>query len=242
MAGIASAASTGPESLFGRIPGVIFSPRATYAGVAARPRALGALAFVLVISVAGTFAFLSTEVGEQAMLDQQVRMIESFGMKIDDAAYERMAQSVGRAKYFGAVGQLITLPLVALGVAGIAFGVFNGAMGGDVTFKQVFAVVSHSGIVISLSQIFGLPLAYARENMSGATNLGVFAPFLDENAFLARVLGSVDLFILWWAVSLAIGLAVLSKKRTGPIATTLIVVYVAIGVIIAAVKSAVSGV
>ena len=60
--------------------------------------------------------------------------------------------------------------------------------------------------------------------------------------FPARVLGSVDLFIIWWAVSLAIGLGVLYKKRTGPIATTLIVVYVAIGVIIAAVKSAVSGV
>jgi hypothetical protein len=224
------------------MPGVIFSPRATYAGVAARPRALGALAVVLVISIAGTFAFLSTEVGQQAMLDQQVRTMESFGVKMNDAAYERMEQSAGRAKYFGAVAQLITLPLAALIVAGITFAVFNAAMGGDATFKQVFAVVSHSGIVISLSQLFGLPLAYARENMSGATNLAVFAPFLDENSFPARVLGSVDLFILWWAVSLAIGLGVLYKKRTGPIATTLIVVYVAIGVIVAAIKSAVSGV
>lgn len=242
MADIAPAPSTGSTSLVARIPGVIFSPRATYADVAARPRALGALAFVLIISIAGTFAFLSTEVGEQAMLDRQVRTIESFGMTIDDAAYELMVQGAGRAKYVGAVGQLITLPLVALAVAGIAFAVFNAVMGGDATFKQLFAVVSHSGIVIALSQVFGLPLAYARENMSGATNLAVFAPFLDENTFPARVLGSVDLFILWWAVSLAIGLGVLYKKRTGPIATTLIVAYVAIGVIIAAVKSAVSGV
>ena len=242
MADTAPAASTGSNSLFARIPGVIFSPRATYADVSARPRALGALAFVLLISIAGTFAFLSTEVGQQAMLDQQVRTMQSFGVKMNDAAFERMEQGAGRAKYFGAVGQLIALPLAALVVAGIAFAVFNAAMGGDATFKQVFAVVSHSGIVISLSQIFGLPLAYARENMSGATNLGVFAPFLDENSFPARVLGSVDLFILWWAVSLAIGLGVLYKKRTGPIATTLIVVYVTIGVIIAAIKSAVSGV
>jgi hypothetical protein len=123
-------------------------------------------------------------------------------------------------------------------VAGSAIGVFNVAMGADAAFKQVFAIVSHSGIIIALSQIVGLPLAYARESMSGATNLGVFTPFLDENTFPARALGSVDLFILWWAVSLAIGLGVLYKKRTGPIATTLIVVYVAIGLIIAAVKSA----
>jgi len=236
----APAAPTG-SNLFVRLPGVIFSPRATYAGVASRPRALGALAVILLISISGTFAFLSTEVGQQAMLDQQIRAMESFGVKMNDAAFERMEQSAGRAKYFGAVGQLITLPLMVLVIAGIAFAVFNAAMGGDATFKQVFAIVSHSGIVIVLSQLLGLPLAYVRGNMSGATNLAVFAPFLDENSFPARVLGSVDLFILWWAVSLAIGLGVLYKKRTGPIATTLIVVYVAIGVIIAAIKSAISG-
>jgi hypothetical protein len=114
-------------------------------------------------------------------------------------------------------------------------------MGGTGTFTQVFAIVSHSGIVISVAQAVSLPLAYARETMSGVTNLGVFVPFLDENTFPARVLGSVDLVILWWAVSLAIGLGVLYKKRTGPIAATLIVIYVAVGVMVAAVKSAASG-
>ena len=60
--------------------------------------------------------------------------------------------------------------------------------------KQVFAVVVHSGVVISVAQVFGLPLAYARETMSGATNLAVFLPFLDENSFPARFLGAIDLF------------------------------------------------
>ena len=39
-------------------------------------------------------------------------------------------------------------------------------------------------------------------------------------------------------VSLAIGLGVLYRKRTGPIATTLLAVYVAIALIIAAIKTA----
>ena len=57
----------------------------------------------------------------------------------------------------------------------------------------------------------------------------------------ARLLGSVDLFQIWWIMSLAIGLGVLSRKRTAPIATSLIVIYLAIGVVIAAIKTAVSG-
>jgi FtsH-binding integral membrane protein len=69
----------------------------------------------------------------------------------------------------------------------------------------------------------------------------VFFPFLDDNTFPARLLGSIDLFLVWWFISLAIGLGVLYRKRTGPIATTLLVVYASIGLIIAAVKTATSG-
>ena len=69
----------------------------------------------------------------------------------------------------------------------------------------------------------------------------VFLPFLDEESFAARLLGSIDLFVIWWAINLAIGLGVLYRKRTAPIATTLLIIYVAIGLIIAAVKTALAG-
>lgn len=229
------------RSLPSRIVGVLFAPRATYADVAARPRALGVLLFVVLVGAAGTFTFLSTDVGTNAMLDQQIESMRAFGMNVTDQMIDRMEQGAGRGRYVAPVMQAVSLPLAALVVAGLAFAVFNAIMGGDGTFKQVFAVVVHSGVILSVSQIFGLPLAYAREKMTGATNLAVFAPFLDETSFAARVLGSVDLFILWWIVSLAIGLGVLYRKRTAPIATTLIVIYVAIGVVIAAIKTAVSG-
>lgn len=232
---------TAPKGLPARILGVLFAPKATYAAVAARPRVLGALAVVLAITMGGTFTFLSTEVGKTAMLDQQTKMMESFGVKMNDAAYERMEQGADRARYFGAAAQLVSLPLTALVIAGIAFGVFNAAMGSDAAFKQVYAVVVHSGVLIAAQQLFVLPLDYVRETMSSPTNLGVFLPFLDENTFVARLLGSIDLFIIWWVVNLAIGLGVLYRKRTTPIATTLLVLYVAIGLIIAAIKTAASG-
>src|SRR3954465_516907 len=229
------------KSLPARIAGVVFAPRATYAAVAARPRWLGVLLVIIGLGGAMTFAFLSTEVGKAAMLDQQVRTMESFGMKISDAAYQRMEDGLDRARYIGVVSQVVALPLTALVVAGIALGVFNALLGGDAPSKQVYAVVVHSGVILSLSQLFATPLAYARESLAGATNLGVFAPFLDEGSFAARALGSIDLFMLWWAISVSIGLGVLYRKRTRPIALTLIACYVAIGLVIAAIKTAVSG-
>ena len=237
----ATAASAAPKSLAARIIGVVTSPRETYASVAAHPRWFGVLAVIVLVGATGVFALMSTDVGKAAAIDQQVRLMESFGMKLTDAQYARLEQGMNRAPYTGAIAQAITLPLVALIIAGIALGIFNALLGGDAKFRQVFAIVCHSGVLISLSQIFGLPLAYARESLSSATNLAVFLPFLDESSFAARLLGAIDLFQIWWIVSLSIGLGVLYRKRTAPIATTMLVVYAVIAIVLAAIRTALSG-
>jgi hypothetical protein len=239
---VQSSASAAPPGLAARAFGALTSPRATYAAVAARPRWFGALLLVLALSMTSVFAFLSTDVGKDAFLDQQVRQAEAFsGRPMTDAQYDRVQAMLPYSRYVAAGAQLVLLPLAALAIAGISFAVFSALLGAGGTFKQTFAVVVHSGMVLVVSQLFTTPLNYARETMSSATNLAVFTPFLDDTSFVARMLGSIDLFILWWAISLAIGLGVLYKKRTGAIATSLIVVYVAIGIIIAAYKSAVAG-
>jgi hypothetical protein len=241
VAQAATAPAAPSKSLIARLIGVLMSPRATYADVVARPRILGVLAVVILISSTAVYTFMSTDVGQQAGIDMQVRQMESFGRTMSDAQYQRMEQMAGYSKYFAAGAQLVTLPIMALVVAGIAFAVFNAALGGDATFKQVYAVVAHSGVVIAVQQLFTLPLDYVRETLSSPTNLAVFLPFLDENSFPARLLGSIDLFVIWWSINLAIGLGVLYRKRTGPIATTLLVIYVTIGLVIAAVKTALAG-
>jgi hypothetical protein len=224
-----------------RILGVIFAPRATYADVAARPAWLGAMLVVLVLTGGSTFAFLSTEIGKNAMLDQQRQTMESFGVKLNEQAMQRMEDGAARAPYFAVISQAVFLPVAALAVAGIALAVFNALLGGDARFKQVFAIVVFSGVILALGAIFVLPLDYARETMSSPTTLSVFLPFLEENSFLARFLGSIDLIRVWWFVSLSIGLAVLYRKRTGPIAVTMLVVYAVIALVVAAIQSALSG-
>lgn len=238
---VAPDAAAEPKNLPARILGVIFAPRAAYADVAARPGWLGAMLVVLVVTGGSTFAFLSTEIGRNAMLDQQRQMMESFGVKLDDQAMQRMEDSAARAPYFGAISQAVFLPIAALAVAGIALAIFNAVLGGDAKFKQVFAIVVYSGVILALGAVFVLPIDYARETLTSPTTLSVFLPFLEENSFLARFLGSIDLIRAWWFVSLSIGLGVLYRKRTGPIAVTVLAAYAAIALVIAAIQSAVSG-
>jgi hypothetical protein len=125
-------------------------------------------------------------------------------------------------------------PLMWALMAGILFGVFNAALGGGGSFKQLFAVVAYSSAITIVQQLFVTPLNYVRETMSSATNLAVFLPMLDEGSFLARLLGMVDLFIIWSVFVLAIGLGVLYRRKTGPIAIGLFAVYGIIAVVVAA--------
>ena len=54
------------SGLIGRIVGVLTSPRATYAGVAAAPRWLGVLAAVILVTATGSYVLFSTTVGQRA--------------------------------------------------------------------------------------------------------------------------------------------------------------------------------
>jgi hypothetical protein len=238
----AESATAPAKSLPARFMGILFAPRATYADVAAHPRWLGIFLTVFLITASAATALMSTEIGRNALLEQQIASTESFsGRPVTQVQIDRMEQFSKYAAYTTPVFQLVFFALGSLLIAGLAFAVFNAIMGGDATFKQVFAVVAHSGVVLAVLSLFTTPLAYARESMAGATNLAVFLPFLDESSFVARMLGSIDLIFIWWMLSLAIGLGVLYRKRTGPIATTLLAIYVAIAVLIATIKTVSTG-
>ena len=66
-----SAAATGSKSLPARVGGVLFSPRATYADVAARPRWFGIFLTVFLITATAATALMSTEIGRHAVVDQR---------------------------------------------------------------------------------------------------------------------------------------------------------------------------
>ena len=130
---------------------------------------------------------------------------------------------------------------IVFAIAGVLFLVFNVAMGGSATFKQLFAVFVHAGIISALQQLFTGPLNYFRGAVTSATNLAVLLPMVEPKSFVGRILSMTDLFLIWYLLVLAIGLAVLYRRKTQPIALALYGVYAAGVVVIAAIWSRVGG-
>jgi membrane protein, antimicrobial resistance system len=235
---VSSAASKG---LIARFIGVITSPRDTFQSVAAHPKWFGMLVLTTVIVATCSVIPMTTEAGRQAALDKQVSQMEAFGQKVNDAQYARMEKTMAFAPYFTAAGILIGTPIFTVIIAGILFAVFNAALGGEATFKQLFSVWVHSGVISALGQMFTLPLNLLRGSVGSATNLAVLLPMVDDTSFIGRILSMIDLFIVWGVMVGAIGLAVLYKRRTQPIAITFFAIYAVIVLCVAAIMRSLGG-
>jgi Yip1 domain len=223
--------------LVARLVGVLLSPRETFAAIAARPRWLGVMLITMAMSSAAYYVILSSQDMQDAIVDQQVRTMESRGNAVSDEQVANIERFIGYLPVGYAVGIFVLGPLFGAAIAGIVTGIFTTLMGGNGTFKQVFAVMSHAGFIPAISALFIAGMLAAGVKPVGVrppgANLGVFLPMLGETSFLAVMLRSIDMFLLWWMVVLAIGLGVLYKRRTGPIATTFIGLYVVIALLIA---------
>jgi Yip1 domain len=228
------------KGLAARFFGILFAPTDTFRAVVARPRWLGMALVVIALSGGAQFWFQSTAVGRQATLDESVRKMESFGFKVSDQAYEGMRKAIMEPPAWRvalSAGMTVVLPpIIWAAIAGILYLVFA-ATGGQAAFKQVYAVVVHSSVVSVLGSLLITPVNYFRESLSSSTNLGVFLPFLPEGSFLARLLGMVDVFLVWWVLVLAIGLAVCYRKKTRGVAVALFAVYGVIAVGFAAIMA-----
>ncbi len=220
-----------------RFFGILLSPTETYRVVAARPTWLVVALIVLVLSGGSQLWFQSTAIGKQAMLDESVRKTEAFGFKVEGPAYDAMRKSIMEpstvSRVFSIAAMVILPPVIWAALAGLLFLIFS-AIGGQAAFKQVYSVVVHSAAVSAVGAVIITPVNYFRESMSSATNLGVFLPFLPEGNFLARFAGMIDIFLVWWVMVLAIGLAVLYRKKTRNVAIGLFAVYGVIAIAVAA--------
>ena len=210
-----------------RLIGMIRSPRATLATAIAAPRSLGLGVLIVAISAACTAGFLMTRVGQLAALDQQVRQLESFGADVSVQRYEQLRHLVPYRPAIDAAAIVIGWPVVAVAAAGVLHWLGGRTGGARATFAQVLTVLVHASSVLAVRAIVAVPIDYTRESLGGATSLGMVMPSFGESTFPARLLGAVDVFVLWWVILVAMGLAMLYQVRTLPIARWLFGAYAA---------------
>lgn len=222
-----------------RVTGVLMHPRATMAEVVRHPAFITTWVVVLLaVAICGGL-LLSTPVGQQALVDERVRVTEALGGRVDDVAYARLKAAPPVSAYLTSGGRLLlTPPITLLVAAGLA--VLARIDGARVTFVTGLAIAVHATVVLALQQVIATPLHYAYESLSSPTNVAGLLRVFDEGSWPARLFGTIDVFGVWWMWLLAVGLAAATGHPARQYAWRLLAVYVGSAAIVATVF-AVSG-
>ena len=227
----ASSGGAAPLSLVQRFLGMLTSPKATYENVVSWPRWGGMLVVTTVITVVTVFVFLSTEVGRDIVMKQQIEA---------GAPAAQAEMAVKFSRFIAPVAMVIFIPLFALAVSGILLGVFA-ITGGSASFKQVLSVYVHSGVVGTVAGVVNGVINYFLATDTNVTSLKGIGNAFAEKGFLAGFFGALDLTFFLGLFVLAIGLAVLYRRRTAPIFLSLSAVYLVVALVIGGVKAAMAG-
>lgn len=200
-------------------------------------RVFATWALLLATGAALAVALMGTPTGRQALVDERVRMVEAVGGRVDDARYARWQAAPPYWVYATSGGRVLLLPVITLAVAAaLAAGPGRGR-----GFVRSLSVTVHASAVLVLQQAIALPLHLVRESLTSPFNIGALLPWFDEGTLPARVLGSVEVFGLWWVALLAFGCAALSgqpaRRYLGPLAG----VYAGVAVLVAGVVLALNG-
>ena len=238
----ASALSTDNLSMAERMVGIVRRPRSTFAAIAVSPRWAAPLALLFVVYFAVSAGLFATKVGRQALVDQWENTAIAFGQRVDDARYAELVGWSEQATAYAAVMSFVTGPAAAVLLAGLLFGWFTGLRGGIASYRQVLAVVASASVILMLRYLLAAPLNYARETMASPMTLATVFTIVDQGSLAARFFSLLDVFVLWWLVVLATGVAVLYRQRTRSLAALFIGVYAAFALVMAGVIAALGGV
>lgn len=196
-----------------RLVDVVWRPRTILTALVERPVWVGTWAFILMIwAVLGGW-LLSTDVGRQALIDERVRVVEAFGGAVSGEQYRTLLAQPPYWVYATSGGRFLLNPVMTL-VAAAGLWLAARAERAPARFSQALSIAVHASVVLLLGQLVATPLHYIRESLTSPLNLAAVLPLMEDGTAPTRFAGSLDLFALWWAGLLAIGLSALTGRRT----------------------------
>jgi Yip1 domain len=216
----AATAGTEPQaqiSAFGRLVGVVFSPKATFEDIARKPSWWLPVVALVVLSVLVAFG-VNQKMNWRDYVGQQ---IEKSPASAQLSAEQKEQRIEGGAKFAPLFAYLFGIPapvLVVLAIALVMWGSYNLLAGTDLNFKTAFGIVSHAfvpaliGNILFLIVLLFKPYGTLDLQNPVATNVATFLP--EDSAKWLMALGkNLDIFILWMTLLMAIGFAAARPKK-----------------------------
>ena len=215
------APSPAPVSSIGRIFGVLFSPKATFASIALAPTWILPLVLFVIVGLATSVA-ISQHVGWRTVIDKQISNSARAQKQMDSMTPEARETALNtQAKYtpyFVYPINFLAPFLGAVVVAAILLGAFNLILGAKIGFKTSLSIVSYSWVPGLIAALLGIAIVFLKDPSTidvqnlVASNPGAILSD-DSPKWLVSLMSSLDLFSFWTMILMAFGYSAADPKK-----------------------------
>lgn len=225
-----------PVSSVGRLFGAIFSPKATFESIVAKPTwilpiLLGCVLFISVVAV------FTQKDGWPSFFQKQNANNSRMEQLPQDQRDKILSSQLKFAPKFGYAEGVVVPFVIALVVALVFWGAFNLMGTARTTFKTSLAIVAYAGMPWAIHGLLSILILFLKDVSTVdlqnivASNPGALMPD-DASKWLTALLSSIDIFAIWNMILLAIGFSATNPKKLkfgGAFVTVLVVwlIYVA---------------
>jgi len=205
-------------SPFGRIIGVLFSPKNTFEDIARKPSWVAPLVLLTLIGL--SMNLLLAKKADWRSFSEEQLMSTSRGQQIPadqrDLAIERQAKG---NQFFCYIRGVIGTPCLALFLALICWGAYAVIGGARLTFGKSLAVIAFTMVPGGIRELLGILILILKDpstlgnpyNFVGS-NPGAYVSMSDAK-WLSALASSFDVFIIWSVVLTAIGFHCMDPKK-----------------------------
>jgi Yip1 domain len=216
-----SPVAQGSDSSFGRIIGVLFSPKPTFESIVRRPTWVLPLILIVCVSVTVIFIF-GHRVGWRDFMVRQDQQSARTQKQMESMTAEQREKMIDTQTKWASI---ITYPAVVLGtfiyaviIAAVLMLVFNLIYGTKIGFVPSLAIVAHSWVPGIIGGLLAILILFLKDpstvdlNHLVASNGGAF--LADDSAkWLVTLLTAFDLFAFWNMILMAFGFSAADPKK-----------------------------
>ena len=217
----ASSGTGGPDSSFGRIFGVLFSPKPTFASIVRKPTWILPLLLIVVVSVGVVFTF-GQRVGWRSFMirqDQQNSRTQKQMESMTEEEREKLIATQTKVAPIVAYVAVVLLPFISAVVVGaVLMLAFNLIHGTKIAFVPSMAIVSYSWVPGIIGALLGIVIIFLKDPSTVdldhlvASNGGAFVAE-DAPKWMLTLFTAFDLFAFWNIILMAFGFSAADPKK-----------------------------
>ncbi len=219
-------APPGPEeppadSFLSRALGVFISPGTTFESIVWRPDFLAPLITVIVSAVVVT-EVMFYKIGAERIVRQSLEISGRASKLSPEQMEQAVHQGAMITAILGRVAGFIGPPIYMLVIAALGLLIVNAILGGSVSLKTGFSIVSYASLVTLVGAALGLvvilygdPEQFNPQNFM-PTTVGFFLNLRETSRPLYAIASSFDVFRIWLIILTSLGLSIATGKKVRP--------------------------